>query len=199
MTYEGLRLKLNKYWRKGFAKFRRKQLLHTDFTIISNNCWGGMVYESYALPKASPTVGMFFMADDYIKFVSDLRGWVHAELSFIRPEDSKWKEAPEVSGDARFGKYPIGILKKGGDSLEIFFLHYQNEQEAKEKWCRRVERINWDKLLVKFNDQNGCSEKNVEAFLSLPFQHKLFFTCKKWPEKIGGGTYLSPNPRSMTA
>lgn len=40
MTYEGLRLKMNTYYRKWFAKARYKQLKNTDFTIISNNCWG---------------------------------------------------------------------------------------------------------------------------------------------------------------
>lgn len=59
MTYEGLRLKVLKYWRVGLADWRKKQLKSTDFTIISNNCWGGMIYESYNLPKESPTVGMF--------------------------------------------------------------------------------------------------------------------------------------------
>ena len=63
-TYEGLRLKILKYWRVGLANHRKKQLKFTDFTIISNNCWGGMIYESYNLPKESPTVGMFFMATD---------------------------------------------------------------------------------------------------------------------------------------
>ena len=28
-----------------------------------------MVYESFNLPKQSPTVGLFFMADEYIKFL----------------------------------------------------------------------------------------------------------------------------------
>ena len=74
MTYEGLRLKVLKYWRVGLADWRKKQLKSTDFTIISNNCWGGMIYESYNLPKESPTVGMFFMAKDYIEFLSDLKG-----------------------------------------------------------------------------------------------------------------------------
>ena len=45
LTYEGLRLKLLHYWRIGLADYRRKQLKSTDFTIISNNCWGGMIYE----------------------------------------------------------------------------------------------------------------------------------------------------------
>ena len=102
-TYEGLRLKILKYWRLGLANYRKKQLKSTDFTIISNNCWGGMIYESYNLPKESPTVGMFFMAKDYIEFLSDLRGYVNGKLTFIKPEESRWKDFPQVSGDKRFG------------------------------------------------------------------------------------------------
>lgn len=49
------------------------------------------------------------------------------------------------------------------------------EQEAREKWERRIKRINWDKLLVKFNDQNGCTETEVNRFMGLPYKNKLFF------------------------
>lgn len=83
-TYEGLRLKILKYWRIGFADYRKKKLKSTDFTIISNNCWGGMIYESYNLPKESPTVGMFFIAKDYIEFLSDIKGYVNGKLTFIK-------------------------------------------------------------------------------------------------------------------
>ena len=175
-TYEGLRLKILKYWRVGLADWRRKQLKSTDFTIISNNCWGGMIYESYNLPKESPTVGMFFMAKDYIEFLSDLRGYVNGKLTFIKPEESRWKDMPQVSEDKRFGSYPVGVLSNGKNSIEIFFLHYHSEQEAREKWERRVQRINWNKLLIKFNDQNGCTEKEVNKFMKMAYKNKLFFT-----------------------
>lgn len=191
-TYEGLRLKVLKYWRVKFAPNRRKQLKNTDFTIISNNCWGGMIYEAYNLPKESPTVGMFFMAEDYIRFVKRLKDYLSAELVFISPEDSRWKDAEQVSGDKRFGSYPVGVLKLENESIEIFFLHYHSEQEAREKWERRCKRVNWDRMLVKFNDQNGCTEKEVSEFMSLPFQNKVFFTCKKWSEAFGGGYYVYP-------
>ena len=181
MTYEGLRLKVNAYYRKCFAKGRKKKLNNTDFTIISNNCWGGMVYESYDLPKESPTVGMFFMADDYIKFCTDIRGYTSKELSFIPPESSRY--ADELRADKRFGSYPIGVI----DDIEIMFLHYHSEQEAKEKWVRRCARINWDKLIVKFNDQNGCKEEHVKAFAEMPLKHKLFFTIHDWPVVQWGG------------
>lgn len=175
MTYEGLRLKVLKYRRELFANYRNKKLTNKDFTIISNNCWGGMLYESYNLPKQSPTVGLFFFAEDYIKFLKDLKKYTtKIQLKFIKPEDSKWKN--EASKDSRFGTYPIGVL----DDIEIFFLHYHSEEEAREKWLRRCKRINWDKLIIKFNDQNKCTEKEYEEFLKLDFKNKIFFTCKDW-------------------
>ena len=104
-TYEGLRLKVLKYWRIGLANYRKKQLKYTDFTIISNNCWGGMIYESYNLPKESPTVGMFFMAKDYIEFLSDLRGYVNGKLTFIKPEKSRWKDEYSCAMKSHFRKF----------------------------------------------------------------------------------------------
>ena len=139
-----------------------------------------MIYESYNLPKESPTVGMFFMAKDYIEFLSDLKNYINGELTFIRPEESRWKDMSQVSRNKRFGSYPVGVLSNGKNSIEIFFLHYHSEQEAREKWERRIQRINWDRLLVKFNDQNGCTENEINRFMKLSFKNKLFFTCKKW-------------------
>ena len=56
---------------------------------------------------------------------------------------------------------------------------------------------NWDKLLVKFNDQNGCTEMEVNKFMKLPFKNKLFFTCKHWPNENGGGVHgYSPVPQA---
>lgn len=176
-TYEGLRLKILKVKRLAFAELRKKELVNDSFTIISNNCWGGMLYESYNLPKQSPTVGLYFMASDYIKFVADLRKYLQMNLTFIDPDDSKWKDSDQIKNDSKFGEYPIGKL---GD-VEIFFLHYKSEKEAAEKWARRVKRINWDRMLIKFNDQNGCTKKDLEDFLNLPYRNKVFFTSKDWP------------------
>lgn len=182
MTYEGLRLKVLKLKRKSLAKYNRKFINNSKFTIISNNCWGGMVYESYGLEKQSPTVGLFFAASDYLKFISNLKKYLNAPLNFINPKESRWISLEQVSSDERFGSYPVGVLDIGNESVELFFLHYKSEQNAKEKWERRVKRINWNCMLMKFNDQNGCSQKDVKKFLNLPYQNKVFFTCKKWDD-----------------
>lgn len=201
-SIEGFRLKFrNNIYIPATCKKRRTKLKNTDFTIIANNCWAGTIYEAYHLPKGSPTIGMFFMAKDYIAFLSDLKGFIGGKLTFIKPEESRWKDMPQVSADKRFGQYPIGVLSNGKNSIEIFFLHYHSEQEAREKWERRIRRINWDKLLVKFNDQNGCTETDVNDFMKLPFKNKVFFTCKKWPSDIqtkqprGGYTVIKQFPK----
>ena len=151
-TYEGLRLKILEY-----------------------NCWGGMLYESFNLPKETPTVGSFIMAKDYINFLSNLKEYIDTPLTFINPQDSKWLK--QVSQDKRYGTYPVGKI----NDIEIFFLHYRSQKEVLDKWNQRIKRINWNNLLIKFNDQNGCTEEDVKEFFKLPFKNKIFFTCKNWP------------------
>lgn len=182
-TYEGLRLKLLTYNRKIFGSAHRKKLTNKRFTIISNNCWGGEVYEYYNLQKQSPTVGLFFMASDYLIFLEDLKGFLSAELIFINPNESKWVNDKLICSDKRFGSYPIGKLISNGKSIEIFFLHYKNEKEAKEKWNRRCKRISWNKMLIKFNDQNGCDSKSIDKFIGLKYDNKIFFTAKRWKKE----------------
>ena len=185
LSFEGIRLKIVKLRRDLFAKSRAKKLNNKEFTIISNNCWGGTVYESYDLIKQSPTVGCFFMAEDYIRFLKRLDEYLAAELTFIDHGQSKYYE--RFKSRKNFGTYPIGRLCVGGESVEIFFLHHKSEASAKEKWIRRTKRINLKKLIVKFNDQNCCREQDVAAFAALPFKNKVLFTVRKdWAEKYNG-------------
>ena len=177
-TIEGVRLKILKYRRKWFANYRNKKIKNKNFTIISNNCWAGMIYESYNLPKQSPTVGLYFYAPDYIKFIKNLKKYVNCSMEFITLEESKWKDYV-VKNDKKAGTYPIGKI----DDIEIFFLHYKSEKEVTEKWNRRCKRINWDRIIYKFNDQNGCTEDNVRDFFNLKLDNKVFFTCKDWENK----------------
>ena len=108
MTIEGLRLNIRKQIIKYTCSSRQKKLKNKNFTIISNNCWGGMVYESFNLPKQSPTVGLFFMADEYIKFLQAFPDILNEEIEFIDPMESKYVDF--LKQDSRFGSYPIGKL-----------------------------------------------------------------------------------------
>ena len=172
MTIEGLRLNGKKYLMRKLAKTRQGQIENTHFTIISNNCWGGMVYESIDVAKQSPTVGLFFMADEYIRFLQMFPKILDEKIDFINPTESRYVDY--LKKDNRFGTYPIG---KVGD-VEIEFMHYHSEEEVVSKWERRCERIVPERMLFKMNDQNLCTEKHLKCFDKLPFENKVIFSSK---------------------
>lgn len=157
------------------AKERRAKLNRTGFSIISNNCWAGSVYRRYGLPYASPTVGLYFFAGDYVRFVSRLRHYTSVPLEFVDARESR--HAGELSEKGELGK-PVGIL----DDIEVIFLHYATAMEAREKWERRCERINWDDVFIKFSQMNGCTYEDLHAFDDLPHRNKLCFTASLRPE-----------------
>ena len=100
-------------------------------------------------------------------------------------DKSKVGEAQAAAG-VQASAADLSPIGKIGD-VEIMFLHGHSEQEAKEKWERRCKRINWDRLIVKFNDQNGCTEEHAKKYAELPFEHKLFFTVHDWDIKKWDG------------
>jgi len=142
-----------------------------EFTIFSNNCWGGHVYRYFHLPYLSPTVGLYFYASEYVRFASNIRYYCQASLDFIEPEMSKYYDMLKEQHNTYA---PIGVL--GGD-VEVVFLHYKSQEEAYTKWTRRCERINWDNIILKFSEQNGATFEHLKAVDTLPYDKKLIFTA----------------------
>lgn len=144
-------------------------LKNRDFSIISNNCWGGVVSRDRFLPYNSPTVGLLFFSDDYIQFLSNLKYYLSAELVEMQTSESKYKAY-------LFPKYGDNLVMGRIDDVEIVFLHYNSFCEAKDKWERRCKRVNFNNLLVKFGDQNHFTTENFKAFKDMDFDNKLFLT-----------------------
>ena len=153
--------------RRGINKIR------PDFTIISNNCWAGSVYRWLNLPYMTPTAGLYFFAEDYVKFLSNLRYYCSIEVQELDLKDSKYKDIIEKKGQQNV---PLGKL----DDVEIVFLHYPTFAEAKEKWERRCKRICWENLIVKNAEMNGCTPEQIKAFDKLPFDRKFIFTTRDY-------------------
>lgn len=162
--------------------FVKHSIKSRDFTIISNNCWAGRVYQYLDMPYLSPTAGLYFFAPDYIKFVSDLKRYLDTPLRFIKPEESKYFE--ELKTRKQLDK-PIGIL----DDVEIVFLHYKSREEALEKWNRRKGRVNFDNIILKFSWMNLCTDEHLEKFDSLPFKNKIIIVDASRKRKYKSGVY----------
>ena len=158
-----------------FAEYRRNRLNRTDFSIISHNCWAGSVYRYFGLQYSSPTEGLYFFPEDYIKFVSRLRHYLTSDIQFIEARDSRHSHELAEKGEM---SVPVGVI----DDIEVIFLHYPTSEEAKEKWIRRSARVNWDNLFIKFSQMNGCSQDALQQFDDLPFANKICFTASLMPQ-----------------
>lgn len=162
---------------KHLVSFRKRMIKNHDFTIISNNCWGGYVYRRFGMPYLTPTVGLYFYADDFVKMCTNLRRYMDTPLEFISYTESKYKVDMERKGQQNV---PIARL----DDIEVIFLHYKSREEAKEKWEKRAKRINYDNLIFKFSKMNLCSMEALAAFDVLECDKKFCFVPPEDAESI---------------
>ena len=158
-------------------KLLKQNLKNKDFTIISNNCWGGAIYQKYGLEYRSPTVGLYILGHDFVKLCSDWERYMKLQLEFI-----PWESASYYHALKDKEKYPVAKL---GD-IEIYFMHYRSEQEAAEKWYRRAKRINPEKMIFKLSQREGCSKEDIEAFMALPQNNKVCFAY----DRVDGAIFV---------
>ncbi|MBE6777093.1 MAG: DUF1919 domain-containing protein [Ruminococcaceae bacterium] len=154
-----LRLKI----RKIPLKKRIKSLNNKNFTLISNNCNGGVLLHELGLRFNSPFVNLYVNTEDYIKYLQNFDYYNTLEVEFLNDTDKS---------------YPVGRL---GD-LTVDFVHYKSNSEAKTKWNERTQRINKDNIFVILTEQDDCTFDCLKSFDNLNFENKVVFTCKRYPE-----------------
>ena len=118
----------------------------------------------------TPTVGLWFFADDYLRFISNLRYYLSLEIEMISAQKSRWFERIKDY----LSEYAIvGVL----DDVEIVMLHYKDPAVAKDKLERRKMRVNSENMIIKFSYMNDCSLKMLREFDEMTFDG---FTPKKF-------------------
>lgn len=164
-TFEKAREAVNSYF---YCRKVRKLNRNRDFSIISSNCVGTGIYQDLGIKYNTPTIGLYFKPSCYVKFVSDLRFYLNTPLSFTRK--SKYFETEQ--------SYPIGLLN--GD-VEIHFLHYKTQEDARRKWEDRAKRVNYSDVYFILVESSGATIADLEQFDKLNFEHKVCFTTKEYP------------------
>lgn len=76
------------------------------------------------------------------------------------------------------GGYPIASL---GD-LTLHLVHYKTVEEAEASWIRRVPRIDGEHMFLLMNDRNDCTYEDLQHFEALPYENKVVFTHREYPE-----------------
>ncbi|HLY78848.1 MAG TPA: DUF1919 domain-containing protein [Caulobacteraceae bacterium] len=144
------------------------------FSIVSNNCWGAHIYQALGIPYATPFVGLFIPPRSYLTLLGDFDRLVRADLVFVAASQSEvvnaWREREGL-------RYPIGLL---GGQVEIDFQHYPSEAAARAAWRRRTARIVPDprRRFFKFDDREGATPADLDAFGGLELPHKVCFTAR---------------------
>ena len=157
--------KINEYQEREWARYKkrkRSRLKNTDFTIISSNCGGTLIYYDMELPYLTPTVNLSIEMNDFVRMVENLEWYMGQEMVEVKGENS----------------YPVGML---GD-VRIQLVHYESFDEGVQKWEERKRRINWDNLFIIGTDRDGCTYETIRRFEQLPYKNKVIFTHVRYPE-----------------
>ena len=160
-----LQEKINEYQEREWARYKkrkRSRLKNTDFTIISSNCGGTLIYYDMELPYLTPTVNLSIEMNDFVRMVENLEWYMGQEMVEVKGENS----------------YPVGML---GD-VRIQLVHYESFDEGFRKWEERKRRINWDNLFIIGTDRDGCTYETIRRFEQLPYKNKVIFTHVRYPE-----------------
>lgn len=141
-------------------KKKKKALEGEEFTLICNNCTGGVLLHDFGKRFDTPFINSGLYAEDFVKLVLHFRSYMQEEL---------------VPHEKDFG-YPVARL---GD-LTIRFPHAKNFEEVKEEWDRRKLRIHYDNIFVLWV---GYGEEMQEEFLpdfaKAPYPKAVFLSHEK--------------------
>lgn len=135
-----------------------KAKLHArDFTVLSQNCIGGVFYHDMGLQFTSPMINLYMTGKDFVSFVLNLDYYLSLKLRMT------WGE-----------EYPIGYL----DDVAIYFMHYCTCQEAEAEWEKRKTRIIRDNIVVLCTDMVDFTDEVYEKWRQIPYP-KVLFTAKR--------------------
>ena len=152
-----------------YVERKRRKLKNYHPTIIASNCNGGYILHDLGLKFNTPTINLFILAPDFLKFVKNLDFYLAQELK-------------ELKTDL---KYPVGQLA----DIRIFFMHYNSFEEAKQKWEERSKRVDKNNMYIMMTDKNICTHDHMIEFDNLPYANKVIFTHLPQPD-IKSAVYI---------
>ena len=134
------------------------ELLQSRVSIIAISCWGGYSYHALGMEFASPFINMYVRPDDYIKLLNNFCYYIKQPLRFGRMHYDIFMKK----------EHPVALL----DDVELYLNHYDNMEEAEEKWSNRIERMNMDNLFAMMYTKDQIV---LEKFDQIPFDKKVCF------------------------
>lgn len=141
-------------------------------TLITNNCWGGIIYNNYGRKFDSPTINLQILPEDFTDFCAGLKFYLSMELKECKEMD-KYQEAYmyHMFGDER-PDCPIGMIS----DILVVFQHYGTFREAKRKWDERKERVDMTDIGYMFHVKNASYMAAAKEFVARDFPNSVCIT-----------------------
>ena len=127
-----------------------------------------VIYKLLGKRFDSPAINTYIYQKDFCKFCADLKYYLSCELVFFQNDSNT--------------RCPYAYLGDGDKRITIQFTHYHNEEEARNKWNERKERIHWDNLYIMTNDGNKADLSDFNLLERVPCKRKVIFTSRRRPE-----------------
>lgn len=134
----------------------RKRLKNHDFTIVSNNCVGGIIYHDLGEQFRSPTINLWLTPTDFVVFAQHLEYYLSLPI-----EKTSSKES-----------YPVGVINGKYGVIHIYFQHYNTFDEAVVKWKERTKRINWESIYL-ICEAPFENDQTIEELMKLPYKKRI--------------------------
>jgi uncharacterized protein (DUF1919 family) len=151
------------YLRRFLRYFYRKKLKNRNFSLITNNCIGGIISHDMHLRFLSPTINLYIENEEFILFCTYLREYLSLDIerctSLSKP-------------------FPVGVLHGKHGDVHIYFMHFDSFENAVLKWNERKTRIDFDNLFILMEAQQ-CDDSILEKFNDIPYAHKVMLTSGK--------------------
>lgn len=149
-----------------FSLKNYRKLCRSRLSILSRNCWGGLLFSMLGLKYNSPTVNMMTDTEEqFLEFLKDPMKNLASEPEFVRMDNKHQQER-------KF--YPV--FKTGVAEWHMNHYLYENKLDggyALKKWRERLKRINWFNLLVAITTKRP---EIAEEFDKLPYSKKVCLT-----------------------
>lgn len=136
--------------------FNRYRLKNHTFTIIANNCIGGIIYHDLKEQFRSPMINLWMKPSEFVILCEHLEYYMQIAM----------KEFPSNES------YPVGVLCGEFGSLHVYFQHYKSFEEANAKWQERKSRINWDMIYV-ICEAPFESDETIKKLLALSYKKRI--------------------------
>lgn len=141
------------------------RLNNKSFTIIANDCVGGLIYQKFRLIHTSPTCWVRIFSSDFLLFANNLSDYLDCEM----------KQATSDKG------YAIGLLKPKRDSLRqicLHFVHFDNFDYCKNQWNKMISRVDYDNIVVIQDGTDDDIKTYEEAACFNSIKYKKIYFCR---------------------